>query len=493
MSLFSAHRQHKASALIGGFCTVLPYEPILMSHMSVPYFLAFNVIFDATITAASSYRLVSSARNMNGLSRISRVLFNNNVHYAAIVCTVNFAEFIYMVTGDYKRRSLLNISCALQVIACLNLLINEQDVVHDAAPAYVSRNRTMSEIPGSRSDKTAASFISRKGNVDALEKGRIGGKECVNDMGTRNTVIGVNCVVEQHSSGDLDVEYGIAKGSGEYSARSFERHQQSKHVKHNSWSASPTSASTLFRAQAQAPTSILPQPDMEGGQAHYILSPVQATGASSLTFPIRLPSYDDLRHSQNHVAAPHKDASRPSTGLSIKSIRANMAFDARNGGHENSSSQKPRTQQASRQMVVNEQPTQSVTRDHTQSSTVGTTRRNRSKSSTGSASTSSGRTDGTMAHLAPYYRGSTSLPGLPTTDQVAHTSSEVSSDCQDSVDRAVPKGVTGISSPALCHLWQSKRGDGPQANCRTPRGISGGSQVPKKRSQGNMNTSYLDM
>jgi len=71
-----------------GWCDVDYPEDVLYTPVykrASPYFLMYNVFFDFGISLASGYHLWKSSGAAFGLSKISRVLFYNNIHYVSIL------------------------------------------------------------------------------------------------------------------------------------------------------------------------------------------------------------------------------------------------------------------------------------------------------------------------------------------------------------------------------------------------------------------------
>lgn len=56
-------------------------------------------------------------------------------------------EFLYLAASDGEARSLLGISCAIQIITGMGLLISEQDAVHQGNQSYITRKSEQNSNP----------------------------------------------------------------------------------------------------------------------------------------------------------------------------------------------------------------------------------------------------------------------------------------------------------------------------------------------------------
>lgn len=62
--------------------------------LSSVWFLVTNVLFDAIVVGASTWRLLKHARGPTGFAATSKMLFTNGIHYCVAVCAVNASELI---------------------------------------------------------------------------------------------------------------------------------------------------------------------------------------------------------------------------------------------------------------------------------------------------------------------------------------------------------------------------------------------------------------
>lgn len=85
---------------------------------------------DTAFVLSASWRLVKYVRGPTGLQRIGRLLFLNNMHYLAIISTLNFAYFWVLSFLSRQIPPLLWLIITIQVIVSMQMLISEQDEAH---------------------------------------------------------------------------------------------------------------------------------------------------------------------------------------------------------------------------------------------------------------------------------------------------------------------------------------------------------------------------
>ncbi|PWN26498.1 hypothetical protein BDZ90DRAFT_40090 [Jaminaea rosea] len=94
------------------------------------WFMLYSTAFDTVMVIAASWRLLKFVRGPTGLQRIGRLLFINNLHYLAIVSTINLIQFFVLCFRFSSIPPLMWLTETLQIIVCLQMLISEQDEAH---------------------------------------------------------------------------------------------------------------------------------------------------------------------------------------------------------------------------------------------------------------------------------------------------------------------------------------------------------------------------
>lgn len=78
-----------------GFCQVEPFEILGVWTFAAPYYLLYNVIYDAAVTGLATRRLLQNAKGLKGISGITgitKILLYNNMHY---VRTLKILFFLF--------------------------------------------------------------------------------------------------------------------------------------------------------------------------------------------------------------------------------------------------------------------------------------------------------------------------------------------------------------------------------------------------------------
>lgn len=113
LTCWTIKKQHKASFLEEGFCQVGDFEIKSVWTFASPYYLLYNVIYDAAVTAFATRRLLQNSKGLKGISGITgitRILLYNNIHYVSSSSLLNtrqddyIDQFVFFLTGGYSLR-----------------------------------------------------------------------------------------------------------------------------------------------------------------------------------------------------------------------------------------------------------------------------------------------------------------------------------------------------------------------------------------------------
>ncbi|KAL9939122.1 hypothetical protein V8E36_001935 [Tilletia maclaganii] len=198
-------RAHKYIILNDGYCDfdVTQFLDLRKPwyHLASPWFVLINFLFDVSTVAASTWKLVTSARSPLGFSGLARILIANGVQYACLVCTTNLVEFILIASAEHKIPSLLNMSITIQIITGMNLISDEQDAVHGHTRSYLTGSRRRAN----GSDKAPGSPPANKPNMTRYT-GSISG------FGSKESGYpSTGCcedAIQMHTCIDIDVDSG---------------------------------------------------------------------------------------------------------------------------------------------------------------------------------------------------------------------------------------------------------------------------------------------
>lgn len=102
------------------------------------WFLLYNSVFDMAILIACCLRLKKTSSGPNGLTKIAKVLFVNNVHYMLAVETCNLIEVMMLMGWASKLPTVHITSIAIQIVVGLQMLIGEQEAVYSPTCSRVT-------------------------------------------------------------------------------------------------------------------------------------------------------------------------------------------------------------------------------------------------------------------------------------------------------------------------------------------------------------------
>ncbi|CAO1614830.1 unnamed protein product [Parajaminaea phylloscopi] len=143
LAIFTCCAQAKYDITNDGYCAHSA-EVLKKNHgkkwwqMRGSWFVLISAIVDTVFVSAASWRLLKYVQGPTGLQRIGRLLFINNLHYLAIISSLNFGYFWILIFLSHQIPPLLWIIITVQVIVSLQMLISEQDEAHGhgSRPTY---------------------------------------------------------------------------------------------------------------------------------------------------------------------------------------------------------------------------------------------------------------------------------------------------------------------------------------------------------------------
>lgn len=304
------------------------------------WFMLYSTFFDTALVVGASWRLLKFVRGPTGLQRIGRLLFINNLHYLALVSTLNLIQFFVLCFRFSSIPPLMWLTETLQIIVCLQMLISEQDEAHGygsrgghhtayrgagaGGGGYGGHGRTpgSSMVPLKSGTTSKTTFGHQTSIVSSLDHAEM--RQPLE--GIRFDAIHSESIVDRDTTMS-QIQAGMAK----------EYHDQQ----------APNPAAPWTYQSAPTVSQITSSPPSGGHATPYsnydATSPYTGNGSSVPSYPPDPPSFHT-----SPPASPPDDSSRsprpPKSGggLSIKQIRANLDHQKQNslggfGGGTNSS------------------------------------------------------------------------------------------------------------------------------------------------------------
>lgn len=246
IAMWTNYRVDKADALTpAGTCapsaqvhsTPSSSNPALHLHFwqsSTYWFLLYNTVFESLIMIACCWKLkkTSSGPNGVGLTRIAKVLFDNNVHYMAGVETCNLVECIMLMGWPTSLPPVHMTSIAIQIVMGLQMLIGEQEAVYSpvcsqmtfsaystsTSNGYVNKHHTASDGSSNvmySSPGRTLSYVKRPGTANGATDGGFGGESggvvgAGGKHGRKGTFSSISSIPAYVKSGSGATDEGVA-------------------------------------------------------------------------------------------------------------------------------------------------------------------------------------------------------------------------------------------------------------------------------------------